>query len=88
VYDEDGAVKDTQAGMDAARVDDATMLLANGVVETDETDPNWTMTGYGVQSGSTTTLGPLAVDLSACEFSDAYLACSGDGKFEFWRFRS
>ncbi|GIL30589.1 Hsp70 family protein [Actinocatenispora comari] len=88
VYDEDGAVQDTQAGMDAARVDDATMLLANGVVETDETDPNWTMTGYGVQSGSTTTLGPLAVDLSACEFSDAYLACSGDGKFEFWRFRS
>ncbi|BCJ26546.1 Hsp70 family protein [Actinocatenispora sera] len=88
VYDEDGTFQERRAGMDAARVDDATMLLANGVVETNETDPNWTMTGYGVQSGNTDTLGPLAADLSRCEFSDTYLACSGDGKFEFWRFRS
>jgi Ethanolamine utilization protein EutJ (predicted chaperonin) len=88
VYDDGGALQDRLPGTDAARIDDASMLLANGVVGSNETDPNWTMTGYGVQSGNTDTLGPLAADLSRCEFSDTYLACSGDGKFEFWRFRS
>ena len=89
VYDDDGDVQDTLPGQDAARLDNATMLLADGVVTGDETDPSWTMSGYGVQSGKTSTLGKLDVDLTTCELSDSYLACADgyDSRFEFYRFR-
>ena len=90
IYDQDGDVQRTLHGQDAARIDNATILLADGVVSSDEVDPNWSMSGYGVQSGGTSQLGKFNVDLTTCEHSDAYLACADttNGKFRFYRFRS
>ncbi|MGA8114243.1 MAG: hypothetical protein WCA46_11320, partial [Actinocatenispora sp.] len=74
------------ADSQAARVDNATVLIANGNVT--DLASTWSLTGMGVQSGEQTRIGRAAVDLTACEWSDKYLVCPGDGRFDVRSFRN
>ncbi|GAA4200021.1 Hsp70 family protein [Actinocatenispora rupis] len=88
VYDDDFDKVAVDFSGEAARVDDATVLTANGVVTGGSaTSQDWTLSGGGVRSGSNKSLNKVSADLTRCQWNDRYMACPGDGGYEFWQFR-
>ncbi len=79
VFDSDGKVLHTWSTLSAARLDSATLLLAN--VDITASGPDHSarvLIGGGAQSGSTHTIGNVGPDLTTCGWTDHYLICPDD----------